>query len=135
FLGYSVAISGDTVVGGAPDKAGHTGAAYVFVRAGVAWMEEAKLTASDAAPNQLGWSVAISGDTVAVAGFGAAMDTGAAYVYVNTAAADLLVNLNADKTTVRQGDTLTYTLTIKNFGPNRALNNVVTETLSSGAIF
>src|SRR5215510_694614 len=59
--------------------------------------------------------------------------TGAAYVFAT--AADLLIGLGANKTNVKEGDTLTYILTAKNFGPNRASNVVVTDTLSSGLTF
>ena len=36
---------------------------------------------------------------------------------------------------MKQGDTLTYTITVKNFGPNRAVNTVVNDTLSGGTGF
>src|SRR6202023_3439997 len=66
-LGWSVAISGSTVVVGAPNKKSNTGAAYVFVGSGTAWSQQGKLTASDAAVNDtFGWSVAISGSTAVV---------------------------------------------------------------------
>jgi FG-GAP repeat len=67
-LGFSVAISGNTVVAGAPNNAGVRGAAYVFVEPASGWKnmtQTAKLTASDGdAPDSLGISVAISGGTV-----------------------------------------------------------------------
>ncbi len=73
FFGYSVSISGDTVVVGAygnGDAGSESGAAYVFERnAGGAdsWDEVAKLTPSDAAADDVfGNSVAISGDTAIV---------------------------------------------------------------------
>ena len=70
-FGYSVAISGSTAVVGAPVKNSETGAAYVFVRSGTAWSQQAELTASDAAANdRFGWSVAISGSTVVVGASG-----------------------------------------------------------------
>ncbi|MGA2186685.1 MAG: FG-GAP repeat protein, partial [Bryobacteraceae bacterium] len=86
-LGFSVAISGDTVVVGAPSaKIGNNvwqGAAYVFVKPETgAWApaaETARLTASDGAgSDRFGWSVAISGDTVVVAG----LPRGETYVFV-----------------------------------------------------
>ena len=75
-FGCSVAISGETVVVGAPfdDGAGGSdqGSAYVFVRSGGVWSQQQKLLASDAAAgDQFGNSVAISGETVVV---GAASD-------------------------------------------------------------
>ena len=43
------------------------GSAYVFVRAGGVWTEQAKLTASDGAGGDwFGWSVAVAGDTAVV---------------------------------------------------------------------
>ena len=69
-FGYSVAISGDTAVVGAPGSFVHSGAAYVFQRdEGGAnnWGEVKKLTASDAQIfDRFGWSVAVSGDTIFV---------------------------------------------------------------------
>jgi hypothetical protein len=89
-LGFSVAVSGDTVVAGAPyDKVGangNQGSAYVFVKPASGWTdmtETAKLTASDgAAGDGLGWSVAIDGDTVVA---GAEFQQGSAYVFVKPA--------------------------------------------------
>jgi FG-GAP repeat len=69
-LGWSVSISGNTVVAGAPATylTNGVGAAYVFVKPAKQWInatETAKLTSSDgAANNQLGYSVAISGNTI-----------------------------------------------------------------------
>jgi uncharacterized repeat protein (TIGR01451 family) len=40
-----------------------------------------------------------------------------------------------DRTTVRQGDPLTYTITVRNFGPDTAINAVVNDLLSSGSTF
>ncbi len=84
-LGWSVAISGSTVVVGAPNKDSNTGAAYVFVRSGTAWSQQGKLTAADAAVNDtFGWSVAISGSTAMVGVPGRSGSTGAAYAYVRS---------------------------------------------------
>lgn len=68
-FGSSVALSGDTAVVGAyaDDTAAGLGAgsAYVFVRAGTAWTQQAQLTAPAAQPqDQFGVAVAIDGDTV-----------------------------------------------------------------------
>jgi uncharacterized repeat protein (TIGR01451 family) len=49
--------------------------------------------------------------------------------------ADLLVSLGVDKTGVKQGELLTYTITVLNFGPDAAANVVVNDTLSSGTTF
>jgi len=96
YLGWSVGISGNTVVAGAYQAAAGQGAAYVFVAPNpndyTSWVTptttptfNAKLTASDgAALDEFGTSVAISGSTIVV---GAASDiggtgTGAAAAYV-----------------------------------------------------
>ena len=52
-----------------------------------------------------------------------------------TVRSDLLVGIGLDKTTVKPGDLLTYTITVRNFGPDTAVNPVVNDTLSSGSTF
>jgi hypothetical protein len=97
-LGGSVAVSGNTIVAGAPGhKVGsnaNQGAVYVFVMPASGWAnatQTAELTATDgAAEDNLGSSVAISGDTI-VAGaryhtVGSNTKQGAAYVFVMPAA-------------------------------------------------
>jgi hypothetical protein len=92
YFGVSVAISGDTVVAGAPNVA-NQGASYVFVKPAGGWedmTQTAKLIASDgAARDSLGASIAISGNTV-VAGapykdIGTNANQGASYVFVKPA--------------------------------------------------
>jgi hypothetical protein len=79
----SVAISGDTVVAGAGRKADNMGAAYVFVRSGTTWSQQAKLTASDAEAGDLfGRSVAVSGNTTVVGVSEEANGRGAVYVFI-----------------------------------------------------
>ena len=86
-FGYSVSVSGDTVVVGADCDDGWQGSAYVFVKPSGGWSTTstytAKLTASDGAVNDaFGYSVSVSGDTVVV---GADCDDswqGSAYVFV-----------------------------------------------------
>jgi autotransporter-associated beta strand protein len=80
YFGYSVSISGNTVVVGAPYAmvGGNVsqGAAYVFTEPGSGWLnitQTAKLTASDGARgNEFGCSVSISGNAVVVTGGGTA---------------------------------------------------------------
>jgi hypothetical protein len=78
-FGHSIAVSGDTMVFGAPDD----DAAYVFEYDGSNWSQVAKLTPNGGTIFNIyfGYSVAISGDTVVV---GAPLDlyfVGAAYVF------------------------------------------------------
>ncbi|WP_438032551.1 DNRLRE domain-containing protein [Sorangium sp. So ce204] len=61
-FGASVAISADTAVVGAPWGTGGAGAAYVFVRSGGVWSEQAKLVASGGPSNPAGGAVAVDGD-------------------------------------------------------------------------
>jgi len=81
-FGRSIAVSGDTLVVGAPHEAsgatgidgdqtdtsaGDSGAVYVFVRDGGSWIQQAYLKASNAEEeDNFGWSVAVEGDTLAV---------------------------------------------------------------------
>lgn len=81
-FGKAVAISGDTIVVGAQyedsnatgvngdgnnNLASNSGAAYVFVRNGTTWSQQAYLKASNTQGNDLfGYSVAISNNTIAV---------------------------------------------------------------------
>lgn len=86
-----MAVSGDTVVAGAisdDDKGSNSGSAYVFVRSGSSWTQQAKLKAGDGAANdQFGGSVAVSGDTVVVGALGnddGGETSGSAYVFVRS---------------------------------------------------
>jgi hypothetical protein len=115
FLGYSVALSGDTLVVGAygedsgatgvngdqtSNSVSASGAAYVFVRNGNVWSQQAYLKASNPGVNDyFGVHVAISGDTIAVGAHeedsgatsingsqsdNSATDSGAVYVFVRS---------------------------------------------------
>ncbi|WP_428268252.1 cadherin-like beta sandwich domain-containing protein [Haliangium sp.] len=109
YFGTSVAVSGDTLAVGAPgedsadvgnpndDAATGSGAVYVFRRSGASWAQEAYLKASNVgADDQFGFSVSLSGDTLAVGATGedsatqgvnggqdddSAEDSGAVYVF------------------------------------------------------
>jgi hypothetical protein len=89
-FGYSVALSGDTAVVGAflhdQPVGADAGSAYLYVRSGTVWTEEAMLTASDAeAADLFGLSVAASGDGVLVGAEGddqlGESGVGSAYVF------------------------------------------------------
>jgi len=83
-FGSSVTVYGDTAAVGAPGK-NATGAAYVFVRSGATWAQQAKLTASDAVTNDsFGNSISLSGDTVLMGARGKNSLQGAAYVFVRS---------------------------------------------------
>ena len=91
-FGWSVSVSGDTIVVGAiddDDNGNNSGSAYVFVKSSGGWddtTETAKLADfGGAADDDFGWSVSVSGDTVVV---GAPHDddnginSGSAHVYM-----------------------------------------------------
>jgi hypothetical protein len=85
-LGYSVAMSGRTIVLGArQDVNGNLGpgAAYVFVEPDAGNTQTAKLTASDGQPgDEFGAAVAISDNVIVVGAPNATMAQGAVYVFV-----------------------------------------------------
>jgi len=91
-FGYSIAASGSTVVVGAPNHAVGSnvwqGAAYVFVRNGTTWTQQAELMASDGLQgDNFGLSVAISGNTIVVGAPSHGVTRfadGAAYVYMGS---------------------------------------------------
>jgi len=71
FFGWSVAVSGSTIVVGVPfERMGGDntpGSAYVFDREGAEWVETQKLTPSDGAPQDFfSFAAAISGSTIIV---------------------------------------------------------------------
>ena len=102
-LGLSVGVSGNTVVAGAyqdDTNGSDSGAAYVFVRSGSTWSQQAKLKAAiPDASDYFGWSVSIFGDSIAVGARGEDSSTsaingnqnddslssaGAAYIFTRT---------------------------------------------------
>ncbi len=91
-FGYSVSISGDTVIVGAlydDETNSNSGAAYIYEKPIGGWsdtaQEDAKLKASDAdSSDNFGRSVAIGGDTVIIGADGddeISTRSGAAYIY------------------------------------------------------
>ncbi len=85
YLGYSVAVSGSTVVAGAPQWDNYRGEVYVYVRHGAKWSQQALLRLGRATTGwQFGASVAISGSTIVVGASGANASRGLAYVYIRT---------------------------------------------------
>lgn len=86
-FGFSVAIDEDTAVVGARGEANH-GSAYVFVRDGGGWTQQAKLLIEEGTPgDNFGYSVAVSGDTALVGAFlgkSKGKMTGAAYVFTRS---------------------------------------------------
>jgi hypothetical protein len=176
-FGSSVAISGDTIAVGAPledssaldvggdasdDSVADSGAAYVFVRAGVAWTAEAYLKASNTGASDLfGADVAISGDTIAVGayledseatGVGGdqgnenAQSSGAVYVFARSGATwspeAYVKATNSDEfdefghAVALSGDTLVVGASLEDSGATGVGGNQADETaLDSGAAY
>ncbi|TMQ19257.1 MAG: integrin [Deltaproteobacteria bacterium] len=117
-FGGAIALSGDTLAVAATgeasmatgvdgdhtdDRAPNAGAVYVFVRDGAVWRQQAYLKASNTdAGDRFGWSIGLSGDTLAVGAIGeassepgingnqgdnSAPSSGAVYVFVRQGAA------------------------------------------------
>jgi hypothetical protein len=118
WFGYSVSLSGDTLAVGAPEEASnaqgingdqidnsvpYSGAAYVFIRTGATWTQQAYIKASNSMEGAwFGRSLSLSGDTLAVAApdesggstgingdqtvNGAMSASGAVYVFTRTGA-------------------------------------------------
>ena len=88
-FGYSVEIDGDTAIVGAQnddDDGTDSGSAYIFIRSGATWIQQAKLTALDAAAtDRFGTSVSIYGDTAIVgADQRSGNGRGAVYVFIRS---------------------------------------------------
>lgn len=110
-IGTSVSLSGDTALAGAPSwntegVNGGMGAAYVFVRSGDSWSQQAMLRASGGAyGDYFGQAVAVAGDTALVGprmgSVGSSINQGYACVFVRsggvwTQQAQLLASDGAD---------------------------------------
>ncbi len=88
-FGTAVSISGDYAIVGASrnsDDGYRSGAVYIFVRNGEEWIEQAKLTASDAdREDYFGRSVSIDGDNAIVSSYrndDDGIDSGSAYIFI-----------------------------------------------------
>lgn len=88
-FGKSVALDGDTALVGAyhdDTEAGqNAGSAYIFIRNGTVWSQQAKLTASDAATEDFfGSSAALDGDVALVGAYAANVAKGSAYIFTRS---------------------------------------------------
>jgi hypothetical protein len=115
FFGFSVAISGNTVmVGSARDDltTGDEGSAYLFNRTAGVWTQKQKLTASDGANlDRFGTSVAVSSDT-ALAGANLdddkGLDSGSAYWFNLSCPPSAPEIAVAQSTNINSGDTYDF---------------------------
>ena len=92
-FGISVALNDDTILVGADlndERASNAGAAYIYIRSGNNWIQQAKLTAEDGAETDIfGVRVALSGDTALVSARRdddevVGVDAGSVYVFHRT---------------------------------------------------
>jgi hypothetical protein len=129
FLGWSVAVNGNTAAVGAirddsPPAGLDVGSAYVFARTGTLWTEQQKLLSPDESPfARVGWAVSASGDTVLVGASGVdtgAEDAGSVYVFRKPARYFTLPACRAVDT--------------RTAGPALAANSVRTFTLPEGCL-
>ena len=84
YFGYSVAISGDTIIVGSINETRlglSPGGAHVYVRGNEGWRHQASFFGSLLQEAQFGLSVAIDGDLVVVGAPGETTSTGAAYLF------------------------------------------------------
>jgi uncharacterized protein (TIGR03437 family) len=83
-FGFSSAISGDTVIVGAPGDDGFKGSAYIYERnkgGADAWGLVRKLTVSDGTASEYFGYVGIDGDMVVVGSFGDDSFTGSSFIF------------------------------------------------------
>lgn len=131
YFGYSVAVSGNTVVVGAPgyegDEGGQAGAVYVFVKPASGWanmLQTAELSPSEnAALPGFGYSVAIADDTI----FVGAPVSAQVYVFVKPAGGWQ----NMTETAIIQDQP---TFSNDGFGNGVAVNSSA-STLAVGAVY
>ncbi len=91
-LGSAVAISGDTAIVGAFERASAQGTVYAFVKSSDSWVKQQELTAPDGvAGDRFGWTVGITGDTAIMGTPARSSNQGAAYVFARSASTWSLV--------------------------------------------
>jgi hypothetical protein len=85
YFGWSVAISGSSIIVGAVGHAKYTGSAYVFSRRASGWTQTAELEGSGTTTEDgFGTSVAIAGTAAIVGAEGYGKGRGRAYVFTET---------------------------------------------------
>ena len=88
-FGFSVSLSGDNAIIGAPwddDNADASGSAYLFTRTGTTWTQQTKLHAKDSGTqDSFGTSVSLNGDIILIGAQNdddKGQDSGSAYVFM-----------------------------------------------------
>jgi FG-GAP repeat len=81
-FGYSLSLSGGTLLVGAEDRNQLTGAAYIFTGSAASWAQQAELTASYGVPgDHFGTTLSLSGNTAVIGATHHNNNTGAAYIF------------------------------------------------------
>ena len=79
-----MSLSGLYAMVGSPAASSSKGAIYMFIRSGVTWSQDDKLTASDGASGDLfGSSLSLDGSYGVVGAYAHSSSTGSAYVFHN----------------------------------------------------
>ena len=137
-FGRSVSITGNRALIGASI---HTfggieyGATHVFQRIGTAWVQEETLTPSDGdgdGSDFFGYSVSISGNRAVV---GAYLSSAVYAFDLTTPQADLALDKIVDNAAPPLGQTVSFTVTLTNTGPNDADDIEVSDLLPAGLTF
>ena len=139
-FGKATAMSGDTIVAGAPDVSvggrSNQGKLYVFAQPGGGWAsahEDQQLSASDgAASDQLGYAVGVSGATIAAGAPGASQFAGAAYTFSGAAQSATTTTVGCQPGTVAVGSAASCTATVSNGGATAPTGSVGFSSDSGG---
>lgn len=84
-FGYSLGLSGSTILIGAPHTNSNKGAGYVFNGSGSTWTQKAKLVANDAQQDSwVGFSAAIYGNTLVLGALEYHIGPGSAYIFTRS---------------------------------------------------
>jgi hypothetical protein len=86
FFGFSVGVSGTTILVSAVGAQSNTGAVFQYVRSATNWSETAKLVGSNSQPGDgFGWDIAVSGRTALIgAPRNSPVFPGSAYIFADT---------------------------------------------------
>jgi hypothetical protein len=126
-FGFSVAISGNYAIVGSPRatiNGQNQGCAYIFVRNGTTWTQQAKINApDDLTDDQFGTSVALSGEYALIgapnADIGTAANQGAAYIF--------------QRTSVNTTDTWNFVRKVVPYGPANTNSGTGVGILNTGS--
>lgn len=130
-FGWSVDIDKDTIVIGAKGENSGQGSAYVFVRNGNSWTQQARLQANNPANSDVfGRSVAIDGDTVAVGASGKDSLAGAGYIFQRSGNSWNLHRLSFRPAMPRQGMNLVL-ISISAVTPSSSVHMVKTAKMTA----